>query len=205
MSKGRKRGSRRRLLRLVALTLILGAVWLALSPDTGTRRPGALPDAPQVTVPQRPPTRPDLPQTALQGPVDHILIEKSQRRMSVWRDGQQLKTYRIGLGFAPDGDKAQQGDGRTPEGLFRINRRNDRSAYHLSLGIDYPRPQDHARAQAAGVNPGGDIFIHGQPNQRPDGEVLAGDWTAGCIAISDAEIREVFAATALGTSVEIRP
>ncbi|AUH32899.1 L,D-transpeptidase family protein [Paracoccus tegillarcae] len=204
MSKRRRSGSRKRLLRLIAVTLVLGAVWLALSPDFAPRAPVG-PDAPQVTIPQRPPTRPPVAQTGLQGPVDHILIEKSQRRMSVWRDGRQLKTYRIGLGFAPAGDKARQGDGRTPEGLFKIDRRNGGSAYHLSLGLDYPRPRDRARAQAAGVNPGGDIFIHGQPNQRPDGEILAGDWTAGCIAISDTEIQEVFAATAIGTSVEIRP
>lgn len=203
--KPARRKTSRRFLRLIALMLVLAAAWLALAPETGWRLPGNRPDAPQVTLPQRPPTRPERPQAALQGPVDHILIEKGARRMSVFRDGDLLKSYRIGLGFAPQGDKQQQGDGRTPEGQFRIDRRNNGSAYHLSLGIDYPRPQDRARAAAAGLNPGGDIFIHGQPNQRPDGEVLAGDWTAGCIAISDAEIREVFAATALGTTVEIRP
>ncbi|TRW99256.1 L,D-transpeptidase [Paracoccus sp. M683] len=202
--KPRKRRSGR-LFRLLVIALLLGGLWLALTPQTDLRLPGTRPDAPQVTLPQRPPTRPALPQARLTGPVDRILIEKSQRRMTVYRQGDVLKTYRIGLGFAPAGDKHQQGDGRTPEGVFRIDRRNDRSAYHLSLGIDYPRAQDRARAQAAGVNPGGDIFIHGQPNQRPEGEVLAGDWTAGCIAISDAEIAELFAATALGTTVEIRP
>ena len=158
-----------------------------------------------MTIPQRPPTRPPVSQTALQGPVDHIVIDKQARRMVAYRDGRALKTYRIGLGFAPAGAKTRQGDGRTPEGSFRIDRRNGGSAYHLSLGIDYPRPQDRARAEAAGVNPGGDIFIHGQPNQRPDGEILAGDWTAGCIAISDAEIEELFAATAIGTTVQINP
>ncbi|MDP5307299.1 L,D-transpeptidase family protein [Paracoccus sp. 2205BS29-5] len=145
------------------------------------------------------------PGAPLAGPVDRILIAKSARQLTAFRDGRPVKSYRIALGFAPDGDKARQGDGRTPEGVFRIDRRNDASAYHLSLGIDYPQPQDRARAAAAGVDPGGDIFIHGQPNQRPAGEVLPGDWTAGCIAISDAEIRELFAATAIGTQVEIRP
>ena len=200
-----RRKTSRRFLRLLALVLVLLAAWLALAPETGWRLPGSRPDAPQVTLPQRLPTRPERPQAALQGPVDHILIEKGRRRMAVYRDGDLLKTYRIGLGFAPTGDKREEGDGRTPEGQFRINRRNNGSAYHLSLGIDYPRPQDRARAAAEGISPGGDIFIHGQPNQRPDGEVLAGDWTAGCIAISDSEIREIFTVTAIGTTVKIRP
>ncbi|MFV0302612.1 MAG: murein L,D-transpeptidase family protein [Paracoccus sp. (in: a-proteobacteria)] len=189
-----------RVFSALAIALILWGVWLVLAPDLIPR-----PAAPPVTLPQRPEARPEPPQATLQGPVDRILIEKSARRMTVYRRGDPLKTYRIGLGFAPNGSKQRQGDGRTPEGIFRIDRRNDASAYHLSLGIDYPRPEDRARARAAGVDPGGDIFIHGQPNQRPDGEVLAGDWTAGCIAVSDAEIRELFAAADLGTEVEIRP
>ena len=169
----------------LTLGLMLWAAWLMLPPDT-----------------PRPVPRPPV---ALDGPVDRILIEKSARRMTAFRDGQAVKTYRIALGFSPAGDKARQGDGRTPEGLFRIDRQNPASAYHLSLGLDYPRPQDRARAARQGVDPGGDIMIHGQPNQRPDGETLPGDWTAGCIAISDAEIRDLYAATVIGTEVEIRP
>ncbi|MBL8561023.1 MAG: L,D-transpeptidase family protein [Gemmobacter sp.] len=148
---------------------------------------------------------PHPPATALQGPVDHILIEKAARRMVVFRDGKPLKTYTIALGFAPQGDKLRQGDGRTPEGRFRINRRNAASAYHLSLGLDYPQAEDISRARAAGHDPGGDIFIHGQPNSRKGQATLRQDWTAGCIAVSDTEIEELWAATPNGTSVEIRP
>lgn len=186
----------------VLALLLVGAAFL-LAP-----RRGAVPDRlPEIST--RPPARP-APETGplsgpLVGPVDRLVIEKSARRMTAYRAGRALRTYPIALGFAPTGDKRRQGDGRTPEGLFRIDRRNASSAYHLSLGIDYPRPQDRARAAAAGINPGGDIFIHGQPNQRPPGEILAGDWTAGCIAVSDAEIAQLFAAAALGTEVEIRP
>ncbi|MCF3973004.1 L,D-transpeptidase family protein [Paracoccus salsus] len=178
-----------RLFAALTLLVLIGASWLMLAPR------------PDIAPPDRPPPQPSV----LTGPVDRILIEKSARRLTVFRDQIPLRTYRVALGFSPDGDKARQGDGRTPEGVFRIDRRNDASAYHLSLGIDYPRPQDRARAAAQRVDPGGDIFIHGQPNQRPDGDILAGDWTAGCIALTDAEIRELFAATALGTRVEIRP
>ena len=180
--------------------LILAAaagVWILVQP----------PSLPPFPIPMPPVPRPIPmpPEVPLTGRIDRITIDKSDRELTVWRDGRALKRYRVALGFAPRGDKQRQGDGRTPEGVFRIDRRNDRSAYHLSLGIDYPRQADRSRARAAGVNPGGDIFIHGQPNQRPDGEVLAGDWTAGCIAVSDAEIRELFAATAIGTAVEISP
>ncbi len=177
-----------RLFSALTLVFLFGAAWLLLAP-LPPQRPAPVPSAPDV----------------LSGPIDRILIEKSARRMTAFRDGQPLKTYRIALGFAPAGDKRQQGDGKTPEGIFRIDRVNPNSAYHLSLGIDYPRSQDRARAAFLGVDPGGDIFIHGQPNQRPDGETLAGDWTAGCIAVSDAEIRELHAAARIGTEVEIRP
>lgn len=156
------------------------------------------------------PTSPTAPSTApaevaLTGPVDRILIEKSARQMVVYRDGKALKTYKIALGFAPEGDKRREGDGKTPEGIFKIDRRNDGSAYHLSLGINYPRPADRARAAAEGISPGGDIFIHGQPNQVPSGFKVPGDWTAGCIAITNTEIKELFAAADIGTEVEIRP
>lgn len=180
--------------RLILIGAVLAGAWIMVRPPL----PVPLPPVP---VP-RPLPRPDLP---LAGKVDRITIDKSDRRMTAWRGGQALKTYRIALGFAPEGDKTRQGDGRTPEGTFRIDRRNGGSAYHLSLGIDYPQPAHRARARASGVDPGGDIFIHGQPNQRPAGEVLPGDWTAGCIAVSDAEMRELFAAAAIGTVVEIRP
>lgn len=137
--------------------------------------------------------------------VERIVIEKTARRMKVFQDGKPVRDFRIALGFAPDGDKLRQGDGRTPEGRFRINRKNAASAFHLSLGLDYPQPEDRARAKAGGYDPGGDIMIHGQPNKLPPDVVLQNDWTAGCIALSNAEIAEVFAATKAGTEVEITP
>ena len=149
------------------------------------------------------PVSPTLP--PLVGAVDRIIVEKSARRMLLIKGGQKVREYRIALGFSPEGDKERQGDGRTPEGVYRIDRRNDRSAYHLSLGLDYPQPEDRARAQAGGYNPGGDIMIHGQPNAFPDGVMAKGDWTAGCIAVSNAEMREIWAATDAKTLVEVRP
>ena len=141
----------------------------------------------------------------LVGAVDRIIVEKSARRLMLIKGGQRVREYRIALGFSPVGDKVRQGDGRTPEGVYRIDRRNDRSAYHLSLGLDYPQPEDRARAKAGGYSPGGDIMIHGQPNALPDDMKVKGDWTAGCIAVSNAEMREIWAATDAKTLVEVRP
>jgi murein L,D-transpeptidase YafK len=124
--------------------------------------------------------------------------------MTLFQNGQAVRVYTIALGFSPFGDKDREGDGKTPEGQFTINRRNANSAYTLSLGIDYPQPEDTARARAAGYSPGGDIFFHGQPNHLPDTLKGKGDWTAGCIALTNPEIREVWAVTPIGTSVEIR-
>lgn len=139
------------------------------------------------------------------GQIDRILVEKSARKMTVFRDGTPLKTYKIALGFTPEGDKEVEGDGKTPEGIYKITHRNPKSAYHLSLGIDYPQPEDITRAKAAGVSPGGDIFIHGQPNRSGRFVTIPYDWTAGCIAVSDDEIEELWAITPDGTEVEIRP
>jgi murein L,D-transpeptidase YafK len=152
---------------------------------------------------QPPPTPPAQP--AFSGTVERIIIEKGAREMALVQNGRVVRRYAIALGWAPEGDKSQQGDGRTPEGVFRIAVRNDASKYHLLLGLDYPQPDDRARAAAAGYDPGGDIMIHGQPNALPDGTVIKGDWTAGCIAVSNAEMREIWAATTPDTIVEVRP
>ena len=145
------------------------------------------------------------PERALTAEIDRIVIDKGRRSMAVYRGGEIQKRYRIALGFAPEGDKSQEGDGRTPEGVFRIDRRNPASRFHLSLGIDYPHPEDRAAALERGVSPGGDIFIHGQPNRLPDHMMITGHWTEGCAALTNAEIEELFRFTPLGTVVEIHP
>ena len=148
----------------------------------------------------------DVPErTPLTTQVDHITIDKSDRTMTVWGDGTALRTYNMRLGFAPSGDKEFEGDGKTPEGIFKINRRNPNSAFHLSLGLDYPHPDDIARANAVGKSAGGDIFIHGQPNAQPDAITNSRDWTAGCIAVSNAEMEELWQVVQIGTTVEITP
>ena len=110
-----------------------------------------------------------------------------------------LKEYKFELGFNPVGHKLQEGDGRTPEGAYRIDRRNPNSRYHLSIGISYPDVNDVAAAQARGVNPGGDIFIHGTPAEW----VGKKDWTWGCIAVSNDEMDEIYTMVQTGTKIFI--
>lgn len=138
-------------------------------------------------------------------PVDHILIDKSDRTMWLIAAGKIVRTYRgIKLGDAPTGHKRFEGDERTPEGVYTINGRNPGSRYTLSLRISYPNAADRAYAKRAGLAPGGDIFIHGQPNGSPV-ETLPYDWTDGCVALSNRHIREVWGLVRNGTKVTIRP
>lgn len=146
--------------------------------------------------------RPPVP---LSAPIDRILVEKSARRMTVFRDGRALRVYPIALGFAPEGDKERQGDGRTPEGVFRIDRKNPQSRFHLSFGLDYPQRDDLVRASTGGYHPGGDIMIHGQPRGISGAQRIDRDWTAGCIAVSNDVMDELWPVVGVGTLVEVRP
>lgn len=137
--------------------------------------------------------------------VDRIVIEKAARRLSLMAGGQVIKSYAVALGFAPAGPKQEEGDGRTPEGAYTISGRNAGSAFHRSLRISYPSTADAAAAAARGVSPGGDIFIHGAPNWWILPGQPPGDWTRGCIAVTKAEIEEIWDLVADGTPIEIKP
>lgn len=136
---------------------------------------------------------------------DLVVLDKSDRRLTLYSKGRKLGDFPVALGFAPGGAKGKSGDGRTPEGLYTIDRRNPASSFYLSIGISYPNAADVARAEAEGVDPGGDIFIHGQPNGSAPGQRLAYDWTNGCIAVSDAEITEIWSRVPTGTPIAIQP
>lgn len=131
-----------------------------------------------------------------------IVIDKSDRKMSLFHNDKVLKTYDVDLGRAPSGPKQFEGDGKTPEGRYVIDRRNPNSHYHLSLGISYPNPADIAFAASQGKAPGGEIFVHGRSNFR-GGNI--GDWTEGCIAVTDSQIETVYAMVKTGTPIIIRP
>lgn len=134
--------------------------------------------------------------------VTSVVVNKGQRRMYLLHNEEILKAYDFGLGFAPTGHKQFEGDGKTPEGTYLIDRRNPRSKYHLSVGISYPNSKDIANAIAAGRSPGGEIFIHGQPNNE---KAKGRDWTAGCIAVKNDEIEEIYAMVKDGTLITLRP
>jgi murein L,D-transpeptidase YafK len=132
--------------------------------------------------------------------VTRIVVFKESRKMYLMHHDQALRVFDIDLGFEPRGHKEREGDGRTPIGDYIIDRRNPESSYHLSIGISYPNPDDMARAQMMGVRPGGDIFIHGQPNGK---RVRSRDWTAGCIAVSNEEMEDIYAMVRDGTPIRI--
>lgn len=138
---------------------------------------------------------------------DLVEVYKSARRMLLKRQGRVLKEYRIALGFAPEQHKEREGDGRTPEGSYTIDARNPRSSFHLSLRVSYPDDRDKAHAAALDVPPGGDIYIHGLPNGwrklRTPHPVC--DWTTGCVAVTDPEIREIWSLVPTGARVVIHP
>jgi murein L,D-transpeptidase YafK len=145
-----------------------------------------------------------LPRDAV---ADRILVEKSARRLTLMRNGNALKTYRVALGRAPIGAKEYEGDQRTPEGIYSIDFHKPDSDYHLALHISYPEQRDIDQAAAQGLSAGSDIMIHGLPNGR--GWLgrfhRRSDWTAGCVAVADFEIEEIYRIVPDGTPVELRP
>ncbi|MDW4498043.1 L,D-transpeptidase family protein [Sulfitobacter sp. D35] len=134
--------------------------------------------------------------------VTYVVVNKNERRMYLLHHDQVLKSYDVNLGWAPVGHKIRQGDGKTPEGRYTIDRRNPNSKYHLSVGISYPNDKDREIADALGYRTGGDIFIHGQekPNRKDKK-----DWTWGCIAVRNREIEDVYAMVRDGTPITINP
>lgn len=134
--------------------------------------------------------------------ISRLLVMKSKRKLYLLHDGEVIRAYDIDLGRTPVGDKEEQGDGKTPEGSYVIDRRNPQSRFYRSLGISYPNQADTAEARRKGRNPGGDIFIHGEAAWSA---YTGTDWTQGCIALPDKDMTEIFALVDVGTPIEIRP
>jgi murein L,D-transpeptidase YafK len=190
-------------MRDVSLACLLAMLLLALR--------GAAGSPPPLGAPAKPPA-------CTHGP--SILVEKAARRLIFFKDGKEARRFRVGLGFAPVGTKASQGDGKTPEGAYRVCRKNPKSRFHLSLGLNYPTPSDAeaglkagritkaqadrivAASRGSGCPPwdsplGGEIFIHGCGSSS--------DWTLGCVALNDPDMDFLYEACPVGTPVEIRP
>ena len=149
-----------------------------------------------------------------------ILVYKRERRLELYSEGKLVRSYRIGLGFSPVVDKEKEGDGATPEGEFYIFTKNPKSSYYLSLGVSYPNVEDAERGLRDGlinktqfnqivsankkrIRPpqytglGGLIYIHGNGSQS--------DWTLGCVALENENIKELYDAVDIGTPVTIKP
>ncbi|MFD0982192.1 L,D-transpeptidase family protein [Tropicimonas aquimaris] len=136
-----------------------------------------------------------------EGPeVTRLQVVKERRKLYVFHHRTLLENYDVHLGNTAVGPKRFRGDGKTPEGTYLIDRRNPNSSFHLSLGISYPNEEDIAYARAFGRDPGGDIFIHGDRRKTdPRGK----DWTAGCIAVKDREMENIYAMVRNGTPIDI--
>jgi murein L,D-transpeptidase YafK len=135
---------------------------------------------------------------------DRIFVDKSDRTLTLFKGDTEIARYtNIRLGNAPLGHKQFEGDEKTPEGVYTIDGRNPASNYYLSLRISYPNAADTAYAKAQRKSAGGDIFIHGQPN-RWKGHPIARDWTDGCIALSNEEIKQLWDVVPDGSKITIQ-
>lgn len=139
--------------------------------------------------------------------VDRVLVKKSQREMYLLSGHRIVRRFHIALGAHPVGDKRRRGDERTPEGHYTLDFKNPDSAYYKSIHISYPNAQDIARARRAGVDPGGEIMIHGQKNgyRRFTTQTQQFDWTEGCIAVTDRAMDQIWKLVHVGTPIEIDP
>jgi murein L,D-transpeptidase YafK len=138
---------------------------------------------------------------------DQVVVVKSERTLTLFSQGKVLRAYKVALGGVPVGVKEQEGDHKTPEGHYILDRRNAKSRYYKSIHVSYPNEQDKKRAAQRGVSAGGDIMIHGLPNGFGwlGATHRARDWTDGCVAVTDAEMDEIWELVPDGTSIEIRP
>ena len=140
--------------------------------------------------------------------IDRLVVYKSKRKMEAWSGSELQKSYTISLGKNPLGHKECEGDCRTPEGIYNINARNPNSSYHKNLGVSYPNDTDRAHAVSLGKLPGGDIKIHGLRNgsSRYIKKFHRWkDWTAGCIAVTNEEMDELYEAVVPDAIIDIRP
>lgn len=144
---------------------------------------------------------PAVAKNALRQHVTQVQVRKAARKVDLIGGGRVLRSYDMWLGFTPIGKKRFQGDGKTPEGAYRIDRRNARSSFYRSLGVSYPNRQDASFARAHGRSPGGDIFIHGQLNGHS--RTQRRDWTRGCIAVSNSDMDELWRFVPVGCGITI--
>ena len=150
---------------------------------------------------------PDLTQASEFPVADRVVIEKGARLLHLMHNGEAFRTFKIALGIRPVGDKKSEGDFKTPEGKYTLDHRNPNSEFFLSIHVSYPDSVDRREAAKRGVEPGGAIMIHGQPNEPSRSETYyrTRDWTNGCIAVSNSDMIDIWLMTGENTPIEIRP
>ena len=180
-------------LALGLLLLCLGAAGAALAGITRLENPMA-----------NPTPRQELPADLH---FDRLVVDKHTRLLTAYAQGEAVRQYRIALGWAPEGHKQVEGDGKTPEGTYFVDGKNPNSRYYKNLGVSYPNAEDQTAAAALDASPGGDIKIHGLPNGYGNigAAHLLRDWTHGCIALTNAEMDELFRAVVHNAEIDIRP
>jgi murein L,D-transpeptidase YafK len=138
---------------------------------------------------------------------DRVVVRKAERQLQLMRGDRVLRTFEVALGLTPTGHKQREGDFRTPEGNYRLAGRNPNSDFFLAIQVNYPGPDDLRRASQEGVSPGGQIMIHGQPNRpsKPLEYYQTKDWTNGCIAVSNADMVDIWLMTPDNTPIQILP
>ncbi len=138
---------------------------------------------------------------------DKVVVEKGKRKLHLLKGGVAFRSFDIALGIRPVGDKEKEGDFKTPEGNYLLDAKNPDSEYFLAIHVSYPNSADRAEARSKGVDPGGAIMIHGQPNDptRSEAYYRTQDWTNGCIAVSNSDMIDIWLMTAENTPIEIRP
>ena len=146
-------------------------------------------------------------ETPAEGVPDRILVLKSERKLLLYAGDTVVRSMDIALGLMPEGPKRREGDRRTPEGRYFIEEKKSDSDFFLALRISYPNAEDVAQARSEGVDPGGEIMIHGLPNQPRGSEASyhGTDWTDGCIAVSNSDMIDLWRLISVSTPIEIRP
>ncbi len=138
---------------------------------------------------------------------DKIVVEKEKRKLHLIKGDEIFRSFDIALGISPVGDKLSEGDLKTPEGIYMLDKRNPDSDFFLSIHISYPNSGDRREARAKGVSPGGQIMIHGQPNEPTYSAAYykKQDWTNGCIAVSNSDMIDIWLMTPNDIAIDIRP
>ena len=185
----------RKLFAAAALAGALGAAQLCMQP--GAYADG-MPDAERVML--------GSPEASLPA-IDHLVVRKSERKLFLMHGDTVVRSYKVALGLNPVGQKERAGDFRTPEGQYRLIRRNPRSDYFLSMQVSYPNDSDLKRARRKHWDTGGSIMIHGLPNQLKHTPLYyeMSDWTDGCIAVTNADMVEIWLLTPDNAPIEILP